>query len=122
MGVSMNQYLVAGVLLPYDIPGVPEEVREAEWDKYHDSGYQEEITSHNGLTMISDGMGGEFRFIGLILKKAPIHQALESVFDIPRLTNHEEQMLRALLWLNFGQHIPGIEDKDIKVMLLTHYH
>lgn len=123
MGVSMNQYLFWGVKVAYDCvdSGLKEEFEEFE-DSFHDNGYRKEVRSHFGLTLISDGMGGKYRVIGRVLEKADPGYPIKSVFEIPKPTEAEEEMLRALIDLQFAKYIPSVKDAPISVMVITHYH
>lgn len=71
MGVRRTDYIMLGVKLPYSfIPKDSDGDTPEEFRLYEDSVYGDDIKSHNGLTMVSDGMGGRYVFIGKVLQRA----------------------------------------------------
>lgn len=66
MSIQSNTYVLVGVKLDYD--HFTEEQFD-ELDDYRDSAY-DGACHHNGLSLIEDGMNGEYCFIGRVLAKS----------------------------------------------------
>ncbi len=69
MGVERTHYVIVGVRFKYDDVAERPDFEELQ-DEMEDNGYKVEITEKNGLTMVSDGMNGEYVVIGRVLAKA----------------------------------------------------
>ena len=95
MSVKQTLYILYGAVLPY-----PKDARDDDdyYDKiedYRDSYYDKGIGNKNGVTIILDGMGGDFCAIGHIVNKVgrddyPTHVAIP---DEP-LADHMIGMIR----------------------------
>ena len=122
MGTVRTHYVMLGAKLPFDI--IDREEDYEKFDAYEDNGYRPEIKEHNGLTMVTDGMNGEYVFIGKVLKKALDHEGLE-VTDCLAFSQREmnvlENLIRSEFWEEFGEEF---KDRDIglSVWAFTHWH
>ena len=111
MSINYNQYIIAGVKLPY----TDDEFYE-KYESFQDNGYDNKIK--NGLTMLHDGLSGEYIVIGEILAKAPIGEPFEdSVMEIYPLTEVHKIYIQGQLKKCFN-----IEGHAIKILIVTHWH
>jgi hypothetical protein len=92
MGVKATHYVTYGLKLPFKF--FSEEQREELYDLYDDNAYKEKIT-HEDISVISDGMGGEYLFIGKILAKGSESNGLE--FTEISLSEAEERKTKDLV-------------------------
>jgi hypothetical protein len=115
MSVSTNQYLLLGVKLPYqgeDFSKLTEE--------YEDNGYKDEIKHKNGLVVITDGMSGEYCFVGRLLEKSVINTMLNGPVLFREPTFIEAGAMYELIRETF----PMLEfgSDSIATWFFTHYH
>ena len=81
MSTQVNQYLIYGIKLPY--------IWGKEWERktgksfyetfenfLNDSAFNDKIAQEEGLTIIFDGMDGEYIFIGYCSAKSGNHEFL----------------------------------------------
>ena len=118
MSVQENDYIGIGVLTPYPKYDNDEEREKASDrdDLYSDSAFNG-ITHYKGLCVISDGMNGEFWFVGRILAKSKVYERLYGPIDFNALSSSVDiEMLAALITNQFG-----IEKPDIKIWFFTAY-
>jgi len=74
MGVQRTHYVMLAAKLPFDTFDFDKDYKK--YHQYEDNGYEFKVTEHNGLTIISDGMNGEYVFIGKVIKKVLEYDAL----------------------------------------------
>ena len=84
MGSTVNQYLMLGIRLGYDEADQLMKAQHGEQasdvqEKYEDNGYEEGIGHFEGVSLIADGMNGEYMFFGIIKKKTRADDWLENV-------------------------------------------
>ena len=65
------------------------------FETYHDNPYKEHVGSHNGLTMITDGMNGEYIFFGFVMAKADQYSGLE-VVDVEECVGYKHEVEEAI--------------------------
>ena len=125
MSVVVNQYIVYGFSSEYDdMKRLLEEVfdsealREQFEDDYHDNGYRHAITRADKLTLIMDGMNGDYAYLGVILEKAECGHMVESF--TPAMTKCSARDKRALMALPLAQALARTQRPTIH--LVTHYH
>ncbi len=76
MSVQINQYLIYGIKLPYKWHNEWEKNNEGKdfYDAFRDymddSAYDEKIAQRDGITMLFDGMDGNYIFIGYCSAKS----------------------------------------------------
>jgi len=107
MGVNRTDYVMLAVKLPF------EAIEDT--DCYEDDGYSDKITSHNGLTVVSDGMNGNYLFIGRIIRKAIKGYGLD-ITDCSASTFLEMELLKILIKSEFNI------DAPVRVWAFTHWH
>jgi hypothetical protein len=111
MSVTFNQYLLIGVKLDIDI------IDYDKYEDYVDIGYKE-VKSKDGLTLIYDGMSGEYAFVGQVLKRSDTDLPFEEggfALDSPNRT-----LLNRLSKL-ITEHF-NITEPKIRIWVITHYH
>jgi hypothetical protein len=91
--------------------------RYEKFESYIDHGHEKEITRKNGLTAIYDGMNGKYILVGRVLERSSMDQPLDGPIEmkVPDWTTVE--LLRGLLATEFG-----IENADVQLWFVTHYH
>ena len=92
MSVQCNTYILRGALLPY----ADFKDRYDDLEPYMDSAFKG-VHHHNGLCVIYDGMNGKYVAIGRVLAKTENHQGFDAPFTVSPATDHEDDMLRALV-------------------------
>lgn len=110
MGTTRTDYVMLAAKLPFNI--IPFEKLEP----YEDNGYNSEITVHNSITSVSDGMGGEYIFLGRVMEKAIEPDGL-AITNCRDYTNAEINHIRALI-----KNLFGLNNVDISVWAFTHWH
>ncbi len=113
MGVDRINYVMLAVRLLFDEVSSDEEKYNEYLDTYEDEGYSSEITKHNGLTMVSDGMNGEYAFIGEVITKTMDFEGL-SITDC----SVKEKDIERIKFLIMDQF--EIPSPDVKVWAFTH--
>lgn len=109
MSVNFNQYLLVGVVLPFTY--FPDDDAEA----YFDSPYRG-IAHHQGLCILSDGMGGKYTVIGRVLQKSPVNEPLGAgILAMPEVDEALRAEVAQALEAQFG-----IKDSP-SLLFLTHY-
>jgi hypothetical protein len=113
MSVQSNTYVMVGVKLEY---GHFSEEQEGELlEPYKDSAYKG-IHHHNGLCVLSDGMGGRYIFAGRILAKTIDDDGRG--FDMTDCTVSAEAIAGVSILLT--THL-GIDKPKVKLWAFTHY-
>ena len=123
MGVERTHYIMLGVKFPFNIIDHDNLLDDGYYEKYEvyeDNGYEEEITEHCGLTMVSDGMNGEYIFIGKVIQKKLDHEGFKPT-DCLQFSQNEMKLLEHLIKSKFEEEA---KDMDIKVSVwvFTHWH
>ena len=123
MGVERTHYIMLAAKFPFDIIDPDHLMDDGNFEKYEvyeDDGYQEEVTEHHGLTMVSDGMNGKYIFIGKVIEKGLDHKGIE-ITDCLSFTMDEKSLLTHLIRSEFKDIIKE-EDVHVTVWAFTHYH
>lgn len=110
MSVRRNDYVVVGVKLPWsdDVYGLLE-------NDHYDNGYKPEITEHNGLTMIADGMDGKYIIVGKVLAKSMDYDGL------PMTECRATDIMRCKVKTAVRETL-NIDDPEVRVWAFTHWH
>lgn len=122
MGTVVNQYLMFGIRLDYKeanrlITQTHGDAAEDIQDKYEDNGYKKEIIHFEGVTLISDGMDGEYAFFGIVRQKARLDGWINSV-SIERAKAKDIRLVQEKAKALFGESFictPGWH-------VVTHWH
>ena len=109
MGVDRTDYVMLAAKLSCD------NISFDDVDEYDDSGYSHDITIHNGLTVVYDGMNSDYVFIGRVMEKAIDGEGLD-ITDCSCATQIEIELLRALIKSEFNI------DAPVRVWAFTHWH
>lgn len=109
MSVQTNQYLLYGVMLPYEW--------HKEWEKEHgkdfyetfepymdDSAFDEGVNHKDGVFCIFDGMNSRFIAIGRVIDKSKDGELIaeESPIALPEFSDLEEELLSSSITRVFG--------------------
>ena len=123
MGVEKTHYIMMGVKLPFNITDRDNLLDDGDYEKYEkyeDNGYEEKITEHCGLTMVSDGMNGKYVFIGKVVKKGLDYDGFEPT-DCLQFSQDEMELLGHLIKSKFEEELKDIDIK-VSVWVFTHWH
>lgn len=113
MGTRTNTYVVLGVKLDYE--HFSEEQEEDLLEPYKDSAYRG-IEHHNGLCVISDGMGGNYIVAGRVLAKTIDDEGRG--IDMTECDTSPELFAEVAGLLT--EHL-DIENPEVQVLAFTHY-
>lgn len=83
MSIRTTTYVGYGAMLPYPPSATDTDAFYDSIDAYSDNRYKEEIGNQDGVTILLDGMYGEFCFVGHIIAKSELDMAIGNV-EIPR--------------------------------------
>jgi len=114
MGTTRTDYVMLAVKLPFD-------AIDPELDilyEYNDNGYEQKVTKHNGLTSVSDGMNGEYIFIGRVIAKV-IESSGEGlpIVDCLDYSPEEAEQIRYRM-----KDLFGIDAPPASVYAFSHWH
>jgi len=112
MSVQCNTYVMIGVKIPY-----PEEATDEFYDKiepYTDSSFGG-IEHRDGLTVLLDGMNGEYMTIGKILAKTESYEGFEHPIEV-HFNNEEFFHVASSIEEHFG-----IKNPKVGVWVISHY-
>lgn len=125
MSTQINQYLIYGVSLPYSFQKLWEEKTGKEFDDTFegymtDNPFKQEIGQKNGITILVDGMNGEYLVAGYVYKKSADHGYIgEGVLELnpnpipAAMADFVSQEIKKMFSLE--------EEPALKNILLTHY-
>jgi hypothetical protein len=126
MSISQTHYVILGI--KYDFDEAKRNLGDEVFDNdivnnYEDDVYEEKITEKNGLTVVSDGMNGEYFVIGKVLVKASLVDGIEMT-SIPiqhsgQVTEQTRKIMRDIEKC-FPQLNP--DPLDVKIYIFTHWH
>lgn len=120
MSVQTNQYLGYGFMLPYSVLDVlQDKMSESELDElldsFHDSAFNEKIVEIDGVSMLVDGMNGDFVFFGKVYAKSSDGFPL-STQKMPQVSLETQVLVSTQMRKYFGpQEVPA------ELMLITLY-
>lgn len=86
--------------------------------KYYDNEYRDEICSCDGMSIILDGMCGDYALAGMILSKGNIDHGRCSGLDLVDCTPNSADVNKVRRW---GKEFLGRTDKP-RVYAVTHAH
>lgn len=116
MSVQTNNYVGFGTMLEYP---KPYEIMD-HFDDYYDSAYDTKIVAIDDISIIGDGMGAEYVFLGKLFYKSPVYQDIDyfenKVFEF-NLT--EQEKLDIMLKVDIMY--PTSYDKKFEWVKFTHY-
>ena len=126
MGTELMNYILAGV--KFKMPeGEEAEIAYEALEDYIDSVYDDDIKSKNGISVIYDGMNGEYIFAGNILEKGNESTGGLDI-TICEISHSTKEILAAALDLAFGPKgsvAPLTNDEitiaDVKIWAFTHW-
>lgn len=123
MSVRTNQYIMYGIKLPFK-KIFDEEVWSERTELYRDNGYKPEIKHYKGLSIVSDGMNGQWEFLGRIIAKSEIDQNLDGPYRFELCPPETAELIAALINTQFEELCSeqDIEASDIETYFFTHYH
>jgi hypothetical protein len=111
MSVQVNTYVLVGAKFDYD------DLDYDSYSEYEDSAF-EGIKHRNNLCVLSDGMNGEYIFIGHIKAKTENHEHFENPVDCS-VSETEKHWIYENISANFKEISLNIE--DIKTWVVSYY-
>ena len=116
MGTDRTDYIILGVKVSFSHVAEDDDNYNILLDLYEDNAYQDGITPHDGVNMVSDGMNGEYAVVGRILAKST-YEGLPMTDCSINYTQFELDLLARVI-----NKITGLIDPEIKVFAFTHWH
>lgn len=129
MGVRSVQYLMVGVKLPYfhhnqfegsDLRFEDDDAFEEFLDLYQGYDWKtHSVKHHNGLTIISDSMGGSYTVIGQVVERSEDEMMLYGMYDCKKTHEKYESLIdevKALIQAQFH-----IENPEVGVLIFGHF-
>jgi len=90
---------------------------------YEDNGYVRNVTSHNGITTITDGMCGDYCFIGKVLAKGICDEGFVEEIDCTMTDEMMCLIYKTRMELDSEFKLNFINcDKSVKLWVFTHWH
>lgn len=117
MSIQRNRYIIIGCKYNYKEFNEKYNDYEKYVSPYLDSSFDEKIIEHNGLSMIYDGMNGQYVYIGKIIEKTKDYEVIERFCFDDYADEEEKDLINAIIKTEF----PKLPDKPINVYLVTHY-
>lgn len=115
MSTSNVTYLVVGVLLASSY-FTGEELDAIESQGYTDNVHKREVGNKAGLTVIHDGMGGEYTVVGKVIEKARAFDGEDlQMTDLTELPETFEAVKAQLV-----EHF-SMTAADVRILAFTHY-
>lgn len=115
MSVQETTYIVLGVKLPFDY--FSEEEREALYGgEYTDNVHQKAIGNKDGITVILDGMNGDYIVVGKVLVKARHHDGDGVSFTTLDISDSARDEVKQKL----GDHF-SVTLTPVHPLVFTHY-
>lgn len=116
MSVNFNQYIFFGVKLPYENQ---DDDSYEKFEPYIDNCYKKEITGHNDISCIYDGMNGHYIMLGRIILKGEMDVPFcDEPFKIPELDYLTKIAVAGDIRKNFPD--VNVTPFDVKAYVLTH--
>ncbi|MCK9458231.1 MAG: hypothetical protein M0R80_01090 [Proteobacteria bacterium] len=85
MGCHRCEYVMFGAKFKYNEFETPDDDYELT-EPYDDNAYQDKVTSCNGLTLVTDGMNGNYIYFGEVIAKAREEsEGIEVSFEVETL-------------------------------------
>jgi hypothetical protein len=118
MGVARTDYVIYGVNVPFNTVSEDEDQYDEWLDEYEDNGYEQEIKRGElGLTMVSDGMNGDYAIIGFVMAKALQYDGLPMTDCYREFKENEKTFIKDAIKIKFG-----IDSQELKVWAFSHFH
>lgn len=113
MSVNTNQYIMLGVNLPF----ITETEKGEKIEPYHDNDYKKTVHEKDGLTVVSDGVNGDFTMVGKVLERSNLNETLDGPIKLltvsPALKRQVAKKISSLF---------SIKNPDVQLWFFTHYH
>lgn len=93
MSTQLNTYVMWGVLLPYSA----DDAVYDQCDPYLDSAFDPAVNAKNGITVLFDGMCGEYIAVGHVVDKTENYRGFERPISIGRPKRAWKDGLRAAI-------------------------
>jgi hypothetical protein len=124
MSVQFNTYALWGVLLPYkgDLYDAAE--------PYRDDAFDQEVNPKDNVTVLFDGMDGNYIAVGHVLAKSPNHEGFSKPITLPRApsVDRPEEMVAYGEWRKGIVNVLAALDIDLDAEgydlgwhVITHY-
>lgn len=120
MGVQCCHYVMVAAKFDYQTFKEAVFTKNTEWDlteKYEDNAYREDVGSYNDLTIIIDGMSGEYVFFGVVFAKGL--DGLD-VIDCDEAAGYKKEVWKKI-YREFRQLKIDLPI-DVRVYAFTHWH
>ena len=126
MGVDFTHYVVYGVYYDFDIAEKFDDEEEYEkiLDELEDNAHSEKIS--DGIVTISDGMSGNYTFIGKVIQKSVLEHG--GVIPVTRCDNVLKEDIDEVLTFVKNHEVlsklndPEVPDCNVGVFVFTHAH
>lgn len=115
MGVSNVHYIILGIRLEFQNLG---HIEPEFLEKFEDNCYVKDVTEKDNITLISDGMNGEYHFIGKVLAKSTSSVGFDEAVSFDCDQNEREKVFQSIQD-NFGI---TLNPTDIQLWVFTHWH
>lgn len=122
MSTQANHYIIIGKKFTYEEFNElfkEEATKDAFLDSYCDSAFNQLVKNDHGLTLLYDGMNGEYAILGIVLAKTGVHEGFEKVHDLNFTTIDKSLTLHHLTVALQG--ITEVKYDDVRPYVLTHY-
>lgn len=114
MSVSLVNYIVIGVKLPYT------EFNEETLDKFYDNPYS--VDKKEGLVIISDGMCGKYTYVGKILLKQNGKSYKNEGLDCIQAFQNEYENFKQAIWNCENEEVRGFAGHNVSLFAFSHFH
>lgn len=88
-----------------------------EIEDYLISNWDEDIKEKNSLSIIYDGMDGEYVFVGKIIHRSDMYRGFQEVIEVKQ----PDQLEEANIMIDIENNFQKLPSNDIKAYLFTHY-
>lgn len=128
MGVCATHYVVAGVKLHYKeaFPNSDSDSDSERFDEYFDNAYSDEIINKNDISIIADGMNGDYVVVGKIIAKAVAEHGDGLPMTCCDMSDDEKNKIISLIIVLFRDKFPHLQlllpYLVCRVYAFTHYH
>jgi len=124
MGVRTTIYIIAGIKIPLDEFKYGHDDNDDDGEAlepYRDSSYDSKVGAYDGLTVLIDGMGGEYAVIGQCLIKVRGEDVyIDGFIFMDDMVNDCDINVRRGISQKIFEHF-GILEPEITLMLFTHF-
>lgn len=95
MSVQLNTYVMHGVLLP-----LKDDLADEQFDlllEYRDNAFNPEFNPKDGLTVLCDGMFGEYIAIGHVVAKSENYEGLDAPVSLSSVPDYDSEALHSIM-------------------------